>query len=224
MGIGPTVAASVARWFEIPLRPASSTTWWTRASSRSGRPRSPIGGRRRRAAGGQDAGRHGHADGLRPTGRRGGDPRRGRQGGGLRVEEDRLPGRRRERRLEAGQGAGAGRAGPRRGRLPPAAGGGGSRMKLVARSSRAASVAGGRAVSRIRAQGRDECRALRPDGRRRRRPVAAQRGRGLCRDRRPLAFHCRRRDARRDEPATSSSSPPASRTGSTTSRKSCGSS
>ena len=67
---------------------------------------------------GQDRRRDRHARGLQPTEAEeairaaGGKPAR------LGLEEDRLPRRRRGGRLEAGQGAGARRPGPRRGRLP----------------------------------------------------------------------------------------------------------
>ena len=66
----------------------------------------------------------GTLEGFDRQGRGGGDPRGGRQGRRARsAEEDRLPRRGRERGLEARQGAGAGRAGARRGRVPAAAGG-----------------------------------------------------------------------------------------------------
>ena len=67
----------------------------------------PLAGKTRR--------RHRHARGLQPRGGRGGDPRRRRQARRLGVDEDRLPGGWRERRLEARQGPGAGGPGPGRG-------------------------------------------------------------------------------------------------------------
>ena len=75
-------------------------------------------GGERRSAGREDARGHGHARGLHPARGGGGHPRRGWQAGRIRLEEDRLPRRRRERRIQAGQGPGAGRPGPRRGRVP----------------------------------------------------------------------------------------------------------
>ncbi len=59
--------------------------------------------------------------GFDRAGRRGGDPRRRRQGRGLGQQEHVVRGGGRRRRLQAGQGRGARRPGPRRGRVPPAA-------------------------------------------------------------------------------------------------------
>ncbi len=78
--------------------------------------------RRPRAAGGQDPGGHRHPAGVRPAGGRGGDPGRRRQGVGIDQQQDLVPRGGRERGLQAGQGAGAGCAGPRRGWLPPTPG------------------------------------------------------------------------------------------------------
>ena len=74
-----------------------------------------------RPARGQDPGRDRHARGLQPAGGRGIDPGRRREDVRFCLEEDGLCRRRRECRLEAGQGPGAGRPGPRRRRVPPAA-------------------------------------------------------------------------------------------------------
>ena len=57
------------------------------------------------------------ARGLHPRRGQGGDPGPGRQGGGFGLEEHRLRRRRGERRVQGGEGARAGPADPRRGRL-----------------------------------------------------------------------------------------------------------
>ena len=114
MGIGPTVAASVAAWFTAP-----GTAGVLRRPRGRGRRAGASGARRQgtgRRAGttrGHDPRRDGHAPGLRPTGRGGGDPRCRRQGFRLHQSEDVLPRGGRERGLQAGQGPGARRAGPR---------------------------------------------------------------------------------------------------------------
>ena len=69
-----------------------------------------------RAAGGQDPRPHRHPAGADPRGGGGADQGRRRQGHQLGLEENRLRRRRREPRLEAGQGRGAGGRGPRRSR------------------------------------------------------------------------------------------------------------
>ena len=76
----------------IRRRRASSTTWSMPASSPSGP--QPTAAAERRAADGQDRGRDRHARGLRPPGRRGGDPRGRRQGRRVGQPQDRLPRRR----------------------------------------------------------------------------------------------------------------------------------
>ena len=104
-GVGPTVAAALARWFgpdgpgagvlddladagvEAELRPGAAGP-----AAAAG----PLAGKTRR--------RDRHARGLQPRGGRGGDPRRRRQAGRLRLEEDRLRRGRRERRLQAREG------------------------------------------------------------------------------------------------------------------------
>ena len=70
----------------------------------------PLG----RRAGGQDPGPHRHAPPADPRGGRRDDQGRRRQGRQLPLEEDRLRGRRREPRLEAGQSGEAGHRDPRR--------------------------------------------------------------------------------------------------------------
>ncbi len=90
------------------------------AGASAGRPGRGVGGRR--TAGRQDRRRQRHDRGLQPRRGRAGGPRRRRQAVGLGVEEDRLPGRRAGCGLEAGEGRGARRPGPRRGGLRPAPG------------------------------------------------------------------------------------------------------
>ena len=77
--------------------------------------------RRGRPAGGQDPRPDRHPAGADPRGGGGADQARRRQGHRLGLEEDRLRRRRREPRLEAGQGRGARHRGPRRGRPAGAA-------------------------------------------------------------------------------------------------------
>ena len=95
-----------------------------RRRRRARAPGAPSGGRRRRTAGRPNARRDRHARGVLAPGGRGCDPGRRREAGRIRVAQDRLPRRRRERRIQAGQGAGARRGGPRRGGVPAAPGGG----------------------------------------------------------------------------------------------------
>ena len=120
-GVGPTVAASIARYFTDEATAGVLDELVERR-------RGAGGADHRQAVDGpwtarwQDARRHRHARGLQPRGGRGGDPRCRRQGRWLGLEEDRLRGGRRERRLEAGQGPGARGPGARRGGVPPAAG------------------------------------------------------------------------------------------------------
>ena len=110
-GVGPTVAASLARYFtdeatagvlddlaDAGVDPEPPVIVPADAAG-------PLDGKTLRG--------DGHARGLQPHGGRGGDPRRRWQGRGLGVEEDRLRRGRRERRLEADQGPGARRRGAR---------------------------------------------------------------------------------------------------------------
>ena len=125
-GIGPDGRHEPGRLVLATLpRPACSTTSSTPASSPCARPP-----RRPAADAGPLAGKTlvvtGHARGLRPAGRGGGHPAAGGKVRRLGQPEDRLPGGGRERGLEAGQGAGAGRPGARRGGLPAPAGGRGA--------------------------------------------------------------------------------------------------
>ena len=116
-GVGPTVAASIARYFADegaggdPRRPGRRR----RRARASG---SSPDRRRFRSADRQDARRDGHARGLLPPGGRGCDPGGRRQARRVGLAQDRLPGRRRERRVQARQGPGARRRDPGRGRLP----------------------------------------------------------------------------------------------------------
>ena len=122
-GIGPTVAAALGRWFTdeatrdvlrelvevgvVPERPAVRPAGEAVAAG-------PLDGKTLVVTGTLEGfSRQEAEEAIRAAG---GKP------AGLGLEEDGLPRRRRERRLEAGQGAGAGRAGPRRGGLPPGAG------------------------------------------------------------------------------------------------------
>ena len=118
-GIGPTVAAALGRWFagRGDARRAARARGRGRRARTAGR--APGRGGERRPARRQDARRDRHARGLHPPRGGGGDPCRRRQAGRLGLEEDGLRRRGRERRLEAGQGAGARRADPRRGWVPP---------------------------------------------------------------------------------------------------------
>ena len=120
-GIGGSVATAVGRWFTDDghaRRPARTRRRRDRARTpRCGRP-----GRRRRPAG--PARRS-----SSPARSRGSAARRPRRRSAppaaspaVRLEEDGLPRRRRERRLEAREGPGTRRARPRRGRVPAAAG------------------------------------------------------------------------------------------------------
>ena len=97
-----------------------------RAGGRGCRARTARGasgrGGERRTARGQDARGDRHARGLHPARGGRGDPCGWRQAGRFGLQEDGLRRRGRERRFEAGQGAGAGRPDPRRGRLPAGAG------------------------------------------------------------------------------------------------------
>ena len=88
--------------------------------------RAPGRGGEHRPARRQDARRDRHARGLHPPRGGGSDPCRRWQAGRLSLQEDRLPRRRRKRRLEAGKGPGARRPDPRRGRVPAGPGGRGS--------------------------------------------------------------------------------------------------
>ena len=117
-GIGPTVAAALGRWFaDTATRDILAS--WSRPASCPERPAVRPPGE---ASAGPLAGKTlvvtGTLEGFsRPEAEEairaaGGKP------GGIGVEEDRLPGRGRERRLEAGEGPGARRARPRRGRVP----------------------------------------------------------------------------------------------------------
>ena len=120
-GVGPTVAASLAAYFG-PDGPGGDVL---RDLADAGiEPELPAPPPPEASAGpldGQDTRRDGHAGGLQPPGGRGIDPDRRREDVRFCLEEDRLCRRRRECRLEAGQGPGTGRPGPRRRRVPPAA-------------------------------------------------------------------------------------------------------
>ena len=116
------VAASLGRFFSDPSTAGLLRGAGRRRASWPSRPRRRRRGRGGGTAGRQDGRRHRHARGLRPPGGRGGHPRRRRQVGRLGEPQDRLPRGGRERRLEAGPGAGAGRHGARRGRLRGPAG------------------------------------------------------------------------------------------------------
>ena len=125
-GIGPTVAAALGRWFAdeatrdvlrelvdvgvVPERPVVRPA----GEGSTG----PLEGKTLVVTG--------TLEGFTPARGGGSDPRRRRQAGRLGLEEDRLPRRRRERGLEAGQGPGTRRRDPRRGRLPAGPGGRGT--------------------------------------------------------------------------------------------------
>ena len=118
-GVGPTVAASLARYFTDE----TTATVLDDLADAGVEPEPPVIAAAD-AAGpleGKTLVVTGTLEGFSRTRGRGGDPRGRWQGRGLGVEEDRLRRRRRERRVEAREGAGARRRGPRRGRVPPAA-------------------------------------------------------------------------------------------------------
>ena len=103
-------------------RATCCASWWTSASCPNGPCVRPAGEGSAGPLEGKTLVVTGTLEGFTPPRGRGGDPRRGRQAGRLGLQEDRLRRRGRERRLEAGQGAGAGRADPRRGWVPPGPG------------------------------------------------------------------------------------------------------
>ena len=119
-GVGPVVAASLGAWFADP----ATASVLDDLADAGVEPVRPIA-RAASALDGPLAGKTvvvtGYARGLRPAGRRGGDPGGRRQARRIGEPQDRLPRRGRERRLEAGQGPGARRPRPRRGGLPRAA-------------------------------------------------------------------------------------------------------
>ncbi len=137
-GIGPTVGASIARYFSDPVtagilaeivaagveaeRPDDRAIA-AAAAAGAGVASGPLAGRTVVVTGSLEGfDRQGAEDAIRAAG---GKSRR------LGVEEDRLSRRGRERRFEAGQGAGARHPDPRRGRLQAAAGGRGSGLTGV---------------------------------------------------------------------------------------------
>ena len=121
-GVGPTIAASVRRWFDDEPEAAVAQ----RDRGEVARCRRHDGRRARRVGQPHPRGAHdrGHrvADGLHPRLGEGGDHQPRRQGVGIGVEEDRLRRRGGERRLQGRQGRAARRPDPRRGRLQGAAG------------------------------------------------------------------------------------------------------
>ena len=112
-GVGPIMAVQIAESL------ADEPTWSLIEKLREKGLRLEADASERRAdrrpAGGQDAGPHRHPAGADPRGGRGDGQGGRRQGGQLGLEENRLRGRRREPRLEAGQGRVAGHRGARRG-------------------------------------------------------------------------------------------------------------
>ena len=102
-GVGPTIAASLRDWFAVDWHRAIVAKWRDGGRPARGPGLRPEPGRGP-AAGRRIGGHHRHAARLQP-GRGGrGRPRRGRQGDLLGVEEDRLRGGGRERRLQVRQG------------------------------------------------------------------------------------------------------------------------
>ena len=121
MGVGPTVAAALTRWFTEPAT-SGVLTDLVDAGVEPERPRrrhSPA----TRAAGplaGKTVVVTGTLEGFSREEAEEAIRAAGGKAGGLRQQEDGLPRRRRERRLQAGQGPGAGRPGARRGRVSAA--------------------------------------------------------------------------------------------------------
>ena len=116
-GVGPTIAASLRDWFTVDWHRAIVVEMAGRRSPTRRRGLRPLP-RRGSPPGGRVRGDHRHPGRAQPgRGRRGGPAGR-RQGDLLGVQEDRLRGRGRERRLQVRQGRRARRADPRRGRLP----------------------------------------------------------------------------------------------------------
>ena len=116
-GVGPTIAASVRDWFTIDWHQAIVAKWRDAGVRLEDADFDPTRAAARLLAG-RVRGHHWHAGGPQPgRGWRGGPAGR-RQGDRLGVQEDRLRGRGRERRLQVRQGRRARRADPGRGRLP----------------------------------------------------------------------------------------------------------
>ncbi len=122
-GVGPTIAASLRDWFAVDWHRAIVDKWRGRRSAAGGPGLRPEPGRGP-AAGGRIRGDHRHARRDDQGRGRRGRPRRGRQGDLLGVEEDRLRGGRRERRLQVRQGRRTGRPDPGRDCLPRSPGSG----------------------------------------------------------------------------------------------------
>ena len=121
-GIGPTIAAAVVRLVRhAAKRRTGRRAGRTRASTPAPRSSRPPRGRRRSAARGLDPGRDRHAARGSPATRPSRRSRRAAQGHRQRVEEDPCGRRRRQPRVQAGQGRGTRRPRPRRGRLRPPA-------------------------------------------------------------------------------------------------------
>ena len=113
-GVGPTVSAALAAWF-APGGPGEGVLEdLADAGVEAELPAPRAGGGAPGPLAGKTVVVTGSIEGFSREEAEAGDPRGGRQAGGLGVEEDRLRRRRPGRRLEAGEGRGAGRAGPRR--------------------------------------------------------------------------------------------------------------
>ena len=118
-GVGPTVSAALATWF-APGGPGEGVLEDLADAGVEAELPEPRAAARRGPAGRQDRRRDRHARGVQSRGRRVGDPCGRRQAGRLGVEEDRLRGRGRERRIQADEGPGARRPGARQRRVPTA--------------------------------------------------------------------------------------------------------
>ena len=119
-GIGPEIAESVVSWFAAAREPGD---WRGAGGVDGGRRRRRRGADQRSAAdpGRQDRGGHRFPRRILARLRQGGDHRARRQGRGLGEQEDRLGGRRGERRVQGGEGRGARRPHARRGPVQGAA-------------------------------------------------------------------------------------------------------